>query len=520
MKKKKLGQRWNERLKDIKNNPDAMKSAIMSFFIMGLGQFRNKQKAKGFSFLSVGLIAIVTEFFTGGYIYLITELSQYPADPGGQIYLIRDYGGIFTKGLWGLVTLGKVVRGALYRGQAVETFNKIIPWLSADNSITLLGQGLIALVLVSILITIWIYNIRDAYTSRKAIILLGKVESGKQYVKRLWSDMFPYIILIPTIVMILFFTLIPFLFSFLLAFTNYTYRIPLPSRLIEWVAFKNFTMIVTDPGWFSIFSQILGWTFFYAIMASVSCYVVGLIQAIIIESKYVRLKKFWRTIMIVPWAIPAMISLMVFRNVFDNAGLANQLLLKSGLMPAVSNFLFQIGLQGRPDAVISWLTVNYNGNLAKFVVILVNLWLGAPYFMMLVTGVLTTLPKDLYEAASIDGATKWQAFRNITIPLILRATLPAIIMTFTFNFNNFGAIYFLTGGGPGFDLDKIPLSMQIMGGIPGQTDILISWIYKLSFTNNAQLYNIAAVYSILIFIFIGFISVYNLSRSKGLWEED
>jgi arabinogalactan oligomer/maltooligosaccharide transport system permease protein len=279
-------------------------------------------------------------------------------------------------------------------------------------------------------------------------------------------------------------------------------------------------MIVTDPGWFSIFSQILGWTFFYAIMASATCYIVGLIQAIIIESKYVKIKKFWRTIMIVPWAVPAMISLMVFRNVFNNAGLANQLLLKSGLMQTVSTFLYRIGLQGHPDAVISWLTVDYNGNLAKFVVIAVNLWLGAPYFMMLVTGVLTTLPKDLYEAAAIDGATKWQAFRNITIPLILRATLPAIIMTFTYNFNNFGAIYFLTGGGPGYNLDKIPLSMQVMGGIPGQTDILISWIYKLSFTNNAQLYNIAAVYSILIFIFIGFISVYNLSRSKGLWEED
>jgi arabinogalactan oligomer/maltooligosaccharide transport system permease protein len=332
--------------------------------------------------------------------------------------------------------------------------------------------------------------------------------------------MFPYIILIPTVIMILFFTLIPFLFSFLLAFTNYTYRIPIPSRLIEWVAFKNFSMIVTDPGWFTIFSQILGWTFFYAIMASATCYIMGLIQAIIIESKYVKIKKFWRTIMIVPWAVPAMISLMVFRNVFNNAGLANQLLLKSGLMQTVSNFLYRIGLQGHPDAVISWLTVDYNGNLAKFVVIAVNLWLGAPYFMMLVTGVLTTLPKDLYEAAAIDGASKWQAFRNITIPLILRATLPAIIMTFTYNFNNFGAIYFLTGGGPGYNLDKIPLSMQIMGGIPGQTDILISWIYKLSFTNNAQLYNIAAVYSILIFIFIGFISVYNLSRSKGLWEED
>ena len=133
---------------------------------------------------------------------------------------------------------------------------------------------------------------------------------------------------------------------------------------------------------------------------------------------------------------------------------------------------------------------------------------------------MTTLPKDLYEAAAIDGATAWQSFRRITLPLIIRATLPAIVMTFTFNFNNFGAIYFLTGGGPGWPTAQIPTSMYVSGGVPGQTDILISWIYKLSFNNNAQLYNIAAVYSILIFLFIGFISVYNLSKSKGLWEDD
>ncbi|MGL5540796.1 MAG: ABC transporter permease subunit, partial [Erysipelotrichaceae bacterium] len=119
----------------------------------------------------------------------------------------------------------------------------------------------------------------------------------------------------------------------------------------------------------------------------------------------------------------------------------------------------------------------------------------------------------------IDGASKGQAFRKITMPLVLSATLPTIVMTFTFNFNNFGAIYFLTGGGPDWVATQVPNSMKIMGGVPGQTDILISWIYKLSFSENAQLFNIAAVYSILIFAFVGFISVFNLSRSKGLWED-
>ncbi|MBS3972744.1 MAG: sugar ABC transporter permease [Erysipelotrichia bacterium] len=509
-----------EVLIDIKKHPDALKSAILSMIFMGAGQFRNKQKVKGSIFLGIFLFVLLVEVFTGGYFFALDEMARFPADQGGTIYFIRDYGGFFSYGLWGLFTLGQVVGQSIYRGQFVETFNRNIPWLSADNSVTLLGRGLIVLVISLVVLGFYIYNIVDAYNTRKEINAGAEVETGVKYFKRLWTDMFPFIILVPSLVMIMFFTLVPFLFSFLLAFTNYTYRLQIPNVLIRWVGFDTFKLIVGDPGWLRMFLSVLSWTFLYAIMSSFTVYVLGLIQAIIIESKFVKGKKFWRTILIMPWAIPAMISLMVFKNVFDTNGLANQLLYATGSMQSVSTFLYSIGLQGRLDNPIFWLTANYNGNLAKFVVLAVNLWLGSPYFMMLITGVLTTLPKDLYEAAAIDGATRFQQFKRITLPLILRATLPAIVMTFTFNFNNFGAIYFLTGGGPAFARDAIPQSMRIMGGVPGQTDILISWIYNLSFASNAQLYNIASVYSILIFLFIGSISVFNLARSKNLWEED
>jgi len=517
MKKKSFIDRFKAMLGDFKANPDAFKSAIMSAFIMGSGQIRNKQKVKAAVFLGVLFFFILIELFTGGYIYMFTELSQYP---GENIYIIRDYGGIFSKGLWGLFTLGKVVAQTMYRGNLVSAYNKVIPWLSADNSVSLLGQGLIAIVLLSLFAGVWITNVRDAYTSRKIILSSGKIETGKQYIKRIWVEMFPFIILLPTLVMVLFFIVIPFLFSFLLAFTNYTNAVKIPLNLIKWTGFNTFTKIASDAAWVKIFLSVVGWTFLYAIMASFTCYIMGMINAIVIESRYVKAKKLWRTLLIVPWAIPSMISLMVFRNVFDLNGLANQLLNTLKIMGPVSNFLHTVGLQGVIGDPIYWFIIPENGNLAKAVILMVNLWLGAPYFMMLITGVLTTLPKDLYEAAAIDGATAWQSFRRITLPLIIRATLPAIIMTFTFNFNNFGAIYFLTGGGPGWPTAQIPISMYVSGGVPGQTDILISWIYKLSFNNNAQLYNIAAVYSILIFLFIGFISVYNLSKSKGLWEDD
>ncbi len=517
MKKRKGLLRIADVIADMKEYPDAAFSALLSALVMGLGQLRNKQKAKAAMFFGIFLAFLILEVATSGYWYAAGEIARYPAAAGEKLYFFRDYGGLLTSGIWGLLTLGKVPGQTAYRGQTVETFHRILPWLSADNSVTLLGVGLIALVICSLLIVLWGFNVADAYQTRKRYLKTGKQESVKAYFKRVWGSLFAYIMLVPSLVMVLFFILIPFLFSFLLAFTNYTYRLPIPNRLIQWVGFENFSKIVTDPGWFSIFAQVVGWTFLYATMASVTCYLAGMVQALIIESKYVKFKKFWRSILIIPWAVPSMVSLMVFKNVFHKDGLANQLLYTTNLMEPVSNFLHQIGLQAIAENPIFWFTSLGNGNLAKFIIILVNLWLGSPYFMMLITGVLTTVPKDLYEAASIDGASKWQSFKKITFPLIIQATIPAIIMTFTFNFNGFGSIYFLTGGGPRWA--NVPNSMKVMGGIPGQTDILISWIYKLSFDRNAQLYNIAAVYSILIFVFIASLSIYNLAKQKNLWED-
>lgn len=519
MKEKNIFKRFSGLTDDVKQNPEAFKVAVASFFVMGLGQLLNKQKIKALFLFLVSLVFLIIELLTSSYIYAFSELAQYPVQAGEKLYFFRDYGGFLTRGMWGLFTLGRVPADVMYRGQFTETYNKALPWLSGDNSITLLGNGLIALIFVSILVSFWIFNIKDAYNSRKEIIKTGKVETGKEFITRIWDTAFAYIIIVPSIILILFFTVVPFLFSFLLAFTNYTYRIPIPSRLVEWVGFKNFSMIVTNADWFSIFIQVFGWTLFYAFMASFTVYVLGFIQAMIVESKYVKFKKVWRILLIIPWAVPAMISQMLFRNAFHKDGLINQILYATDMMQPVSNFLYNIGLAGQADSTIFWVDTVYNGTLAKAVVIIVNLWLGAPYFMMLIVGVLSTLPKDLYEAASIDGATAVQKFKTITLPLVLRATIPVIVMTFTFNFNNFGAIYFLTGGGPKWDPNLVPESMKIMGGIPGQTDILISWIYKLSFTANAQLYNIAAVYSILIFIFVGFFAVWNLAKSKTLWED-
>jgi len=513
-------------VKAAKEHPKAFGKGLSSFFLPGLGQFRNKQWYKAVPIVLMFVVFIVIELSTSNYIFALGgELNQYPAEDG-VLYFFRDYGGYFTAGIWGFFTLGRLVLGNMYRGERIVVNDNIFTWKSADNSQVLLGEGIIAFVLIAILIITWVMSIKDAYQTHRRVEDGGEQESLQTFIKRVWTDYFAYIIIIPSAILIFLFTLVPFLFSFLVAFTNWTGRISLGEMLFKWTFFETFGMVFQSADWLKFFWDVLLWTIFYAFMSSVTVYVLGLIQAMIIESKYVVGKKIWRLILILPWAIPGMISLMLFRNVFaDNGGLMNQVLAQMGATESVKNFLRALGLVNQVDLEVGlgnilWLTGRQNGGLAKALIIIVNLWLGYPYFMMLITGVLGTIPESLYEAADIDGASAGQKFKYITLPMILRATAPVIVTTFTFNFNNFGAIYFLSGGGPGYPLEQIPQSVLVLGAAPGQTDILISWIYKLSFRSTVNQYNLASVYSILIFVFIGLAAIYNLSKLKSFWEED
>lgn len=456
-----------------------------------------------------------SSYFAQKYVF-----PDYAANPKNLAYPIRDFGGFFSKGIWGLVTLGALVIDDSYSGGNIELFNKVSPWLSADNSVVLIGEGLIALVAIFILIGFWAAGVVDAISTRRRFITNGEIEKFGAWAGRVWQSLFAYIVSAPAFLAILFFTIIPFLFTFLLAFTNYNYRIKLGLNLIRWVGFDTFRFLALDPGWLLIFGKIFLWTLFWALMSSFTVYALGFINAMIVESPLVKGRKLWRAILVIPWALPQLIALMMFRNVFDKDGLMNQFLFMSGLMQPVTNFLHAIGLEGKADVPIFWFQPIYNGALAKAVVVLVNLWYGAPYHMMMIIGVLSTIPKDLYEAADIDGATGWQRFRSITLPMVLAATVPSLIMTFSFNFNNFGSIFFLTGGGPIWDPAQTPDSLKIISSaLPGQTDILISWIYKLSFTKDFEMYNVASVYTIIIFALVGTYAVVNMMRTKSFTED-
>ncbi|KGG80382.1 carbohydrate ABC transporter permease [Caloranaerobacter azorensis] len=422
------------------------KAALLSTVFMGLGQFYNREIIKGIIFSAFELIILI---FTIPY---------------------------FKHSIWGLITLGE---------KPLHFVNGIA---QGDHSIILLIQGIISLLLIGLLIVIYIINIKDAKNTAELIERGEERRTFKEFLKYVWDKYFPMFMLTPTILAVTFVTLLPIIFTFCIAFTNYSspYHLP-PRSLVDWVGLKNFRNLVKLKIWSSTFFGVAKWTVVWAVLATITTYFGGLFLALLTNAKGIKFKRVWRSIFILPYAIPGFLSLLVMRLMFSGPGPINNLLVK-----------FDI-------ARISWLT---DPTLAKIVILLVNMWLGSPYFMVLMSGILTNIPKDLYEAADIDGATNRQKFYKITLPMIFYQTAPYLILSFAYNFNNFNNIYLLTDGGPVNPAYKYA----------GHTDILVSWIYKLTLNQNQ--FHMAAVISIIIFFIVASISSYSFVKTKSFKEED
>ncbi|QMU96185.1 ABC transporter permease subunit [Microbacterium esteraromaticum] len=251
------------------------------------------------------------------------------------------------------------------------------------------------------------------------------------------------------------------------------------------VGFDNFTRAFTEESIRGPFLQVLVWTFVFAILSVLTCFALGLFLAIVFNDPRMKSKKYYRVLMILPYAFPGFLSALVW----------------AGMMNQEFGFL-NVALFGGAD--IPWLT---NEWLAKFSIIMVNLWLGFPYMFLICTGALQSIPEDVQEAARVDGASAWQVFRSIKLPLLLVAVAPLLISSFAFNFNNFSLIYMLTGGGP----------RDITAGVNvGATDILITMVYKVAFVGSTSDYGLASAFSIIIFILVATISVLAFRRTKAL----
>ena len=230
-----------------------------------------------------------------------------------------------------------------------------------------------------------------------------------------------------------------------------------------------------------LFSVFL-WTVVFAGLTVLTQFSLGLLVAIAMNKK-IRGRRIYRSIFILPYAMPSIMSILIWGGMFNTEfGAINTLL----------------------GSEIAWFQ---NPNFARFAVILVNLWLGFPYFYLINSGAMQAIPSELSEAASIDGASPRQIFSKITLPLLLKIVSPLLIASFAFNFNNFNLIYLLTGGGPRNELD---------GEMAGATDILISYTYRIAFGTNVQDLGFASAISVVIFFIVAAISLYGVRKSKVL----
>lgn len=289
---------------------------------------------------------------------------------------------------------------------------------------------------------------------------------------------------LPALISILIFTIAPIVYTVYISFTNYNmYHLDDYSV----VGFANYISVITG-NISKVFFPVLGWTVVFAVICTAGGYLIGMGLAILLNNPHMREAKVYKSVLIIPWALPATIAILSWQ------GLLNE---SSG---GINTLLRMIGLEGMP-----WMTDPF---WARFGIIIVNLWLGFPYMMNVCLGGLQSIDTVYYEAARVDGATKWDSFKAITFPMITRLSIPLVVSNFAFNFNNFSNIYMITAGGPAREGSQYA----------GSTDILASTIYKM--TTQSNRYELSATLSVISFLIVGTLTLINLHLSGAFKEVD
>jgi arabinogalactan oligomer/maltooligosaccharide transport system permease protein len=384
----------------------------------------------------------------------------------------------FVKKLAGLISLGDPQPN--------------IPIRQRNNSIFMLIDGILILAVIILFIITYILSVKSAEKSYHRYCIRKYFPSQKNSLSATINNAFPVLGLSPMFVLLLVFVVVPLVFSVAVAFTNYSApaHIP-PNKTVDWVGFGNFKVLLTGKtNWSVGFARIAVWTVVWAFCATFTCYFGGLLIAVMLNGYKYKVASVFRLFFILPYAVPSVITMITWRNLLN------------GAFGTVNRTLIALGLITQP---IPWLS---STRLAQLMCILINLWAGFGYFMMLAMGTMSAISADLFEAARIDGANSRQLFHRITVPIVLYQTMPQIIMSFTFNLNNFGIIFFLTGG--------TPATTDSTTTMAGGTDILITWIYKLTIT--LLKYNYASVIAVLIFVVMAPFAIISFRRTKSYKE--
>ena len=360
--------------------------------------------------------------------------------------------------------------------------------------------GFVTIALIVIYFLVWNLNIASSYKSDMDKRTGKKPSTFKQDLKDLLDGRFHVLMLTPTCIAATIFTILPTVFMISLAFSTYNSQDmnDLGTNLFHWNGIQNFSAIFTGEGSLGIeiknrFLPVLGWTFIWAILATLTCYFGGIILALLINKKGLKAKKTFRTLFILTIAVPQFISLLAVRNILGEYGPINTLLQDLGWISEPIGFL---GLKTGDSEL-----------LAKVMVIVINMWVGIPYTMLMTSGILMNIPSDLYEAARVDGASTVKMFFKITLPYVVFVTTPYLISSFVGNINSFNSIFLLTGGGPTYT-----------GYQAGGTDLLVTWLYKVTIDQGS--YNTGAVIGIFTFLITATITLVTYRRSKAYNEED
>ena len=434
----------------------------LSFLIMGFGQMVRGQFVKG-----------------GIYMLLQTAFTLFMLLLGGR-YIVHLFSG----------DLGSRLSGEIWN-EELQIFEKV----KGDNSFLILLYGVASLVIIVLFLILWRANVKGSYENDMRIQKGEKVRTFKEDLRFALNERFHIPLLTLPFVGLVIFTVLPLVFMVLIAFTNYDYAHMPPGKLFDWVGFSNFKTLFSlsggATGFALVFIRVLVWTFVWAFFATFTNYFLGMIVALLIQKKGIRLKALWRTLFVIAIAVPQFVTLLLMQKILDGDGILNKIL----------------------GTNILWLADGrYFALLPRLMIILVNIWLGVPYTLLMCSGILMNIPSDYYEAGRIDGASPVRIFFAITLPYMLHVTTPYLITQFVGNINNFNVIWLLTGGGP---VDNLYYG----GGSQAQsTDLLVTWLYRLTTDQNPK-YNVASVIGIVIFVISAVLSLITYNRTSASKNE-
>lgn len=428
----------------------------LSFIICGLGNFINKQFARGIAFLAF-------------------EISY--------IVYMCSFG---VEAIKNLITLGVNEQGSVYNEEL-----GIYEYSAGDNSMLFLLFGVITIAITLFMIWIACMSAKSAYCTQVRKERRMKIPSFKDDLSSLKGENLHAAMLFLPLAGIITFTIVPLFFMILIAFTSYDHEHQPPGNLFHWVGLANFkTMLAQGSKLASTFWPVLGWTIIWAFFATFSCFFFGMLLALLINREGTKAKGFWRFLFALSIAVPQFVSLLSMRTIFNTNGPVNVILRAIGLLGATESIPFFT-----------------DPTIAKITIICVNLWIGIPFTMLSTTGILNNIPVSLYEAAKIDGASPIVIFFKITLPYMLFIMTPYLITSFAGNINNFNVIFLLSGGGP----DTLDYYYA------GKTDLLVTWLYRLTITQKD--YNLGAVIGILVFVIMAITSLITYRNTASYKDE-